>query len=244
MSRSSMAATLANNLDVPISSVLSYFSELEDDAELKKHVAQIIMQSALRFRADSEVRFGRRVAWYAIARILKPKVIVETGIDKGLGAIVLCAALLRNRDEGHPGEYFGTDIDRAAGELFAAPYTQVGSILYGDSISSLRVLDRSIDLFINDSDHSAEYEEREYETIAPKLSARAVLIGDNSHVTDKLLQFSVAHGRAFAFMSEVPLRHWYRGAGIGLSLPPKDKRTISATDVTELDGFRTRTRLG
>jgi hypothetical protein len=45
-------------------------------------------------------------------------------------------------------------------------------ILYGDSIESLAKLDESIDLFINDSDHSAEYEAREYITVGPRLSER------------------------------------------------------------------------
>ena len=76
-------------------------------------------------------------------------------------------------------------------------------------------LDSNIDLFINDSDHSAEYEEREYACVASKLSPQAVLLGDNAHVTDKLYQFAAATGRRFLFFSEKPANHWYPGAGIG-----------------------------
>jgi predicted O-methyltransferase YrrM len=223
-----MAATLASSLNVPISLVLGYFNELENDLELKKHVAKAIQQSNIRYRADPDVKFGRRIAWYTIVRVLKPKIIVETGVDKGLGAVVLCAALLRNRDEGYPGEYLGTDIDPQAGKLLSAPYSEVGAILYGDSIASLRKLDGPIDLFINDSDHSAEYEASEYEIIAPKLSACAVLVGDNSHVTDALFQFSLSHERSFIFINEAPLQHWYRGGGVGLSLPRKHQRAIDS----------------
>jgi predicted O-methyltransferase YrrM len=164
-------------------------------------------------------RFGRRVGWYALVRALKPRVVVETGIEKGLGAMVLCAALQRNAEQGHPGRYYGTDIDPSAGMLLCEPYSSIGKILYGDSIESLQALAPPIDLFINDSDHSAEYEAREYRTIAPKLSERAIIVGDNAHVTDELLKFSRENGRHFLFFREEPANHWYLGAGIGLSFP-------------------------
>jgi hypothetical protein len=96
----------------------------------------------------------------------------------------------------------------------------MGTILYGDSIDSLTALDVTVDVFVNDSDHSAEYEGREYRVIASKLSERAVIIADNAHVTDELLKFSRETGRQFLFFREEPANHWYLGAGIGLSFKP------------------------
>ena len=90
-------------------------------------------------------------------------------------------------------------------------------MLYGDSIQSLQNFHHVIDLFINDSDHSAEYEEKEYETIAGKLSKNAIILGDNSHCSDKLLEFALKSGRGFVFFQERPSRHWYPGAGIGIA---------------------------
>ncbi|WP_394359037.1 class I SAM-dependent methyltransferase [Leptolyngbya boryana] len=89
--------------------------------------------------------------------------------------------------------------------------------MYGDSIESLKHLDVPIDIFINDSDHSAEYEAEEYRTIASKLSDRAIVLGDNSHVTNKLLEFSLTMNRNFVFFKEIPTQHWYPGGGIGIS---------------------------
>ena len=88
------------------------------------------------------------------------------------------------------------------------------AILQGFQQLSLNRLNCTIDLFINDSDHSAEYEEREYACVVAKLSPAAVLLGDNSHVTNKLYQFALATGRDFLFFSEKPADHWYPGAGI------------------------------
>jgi hypothetical protein len=53
--------------------------------------------------------------------------------------------------------------------------------------------------------------------IRPRLGPRAVLLGDNSHATTALADFSEAHGRRFAFFKEQPRKHWYPGAGIGIS---------------------------
>jgi predicted O-methyltransferase YrrM len=163
--------------------------------------------------------FGRRLGWYAIARAIKPSVIVETGVERGHGAVILCAALMRNTAEGMPGKYYGTDIDPHAGRLLSGPYAAMGRILYGDSIKSLTAMTETIDLFINDSDHSAEYEYREYHVVAPKLSPRALVLGDNAHVTDKLALFARETGRHFLFFREEPRNHWYPGAGIGISFP-------------------------
>jgi hypothetical protein len=136
--------------------------------------------------------------------------------DKGLGSVLLCAALLRNREEGQPGRYYGTDINPHAGFLFGEPYSSVGELLYGDSIESLKKLSGPIDLFINDSDHSAAYERAEYETIRTQLSDRAIVLGDNSHGNDELATFAELSGRRFLFFREEPLDHWYPGGGIGI----------------------------
>ena len=192
-----------------------WIQELRQDDALRQHLNTLTANSNSAITADLNMGYGRRLGWYALVRALKPQTVVETGVDKGLGSCVLTAALLRNQAEGHPGRYFGTDINPQAGWLFQGPYREVGEILYGDSIESLQQLEGPIDLFINDSDHSAEYERREYACIASKLSSAAVLLGDNAHSTDKLYQFAVETGRRFLFFSEQPADHWYPGAGIG-----------------------------
>jgi predicted O-methyltransferase YrrM len=199
------------------SELAAYIVELHADEALRQAVVTQVAALGRGGGYDPVARFGRRVGWYALARALKPRVVVETGVDKGLGALVLCAALLRNAQGGNPGRYYGTDIDVGAGRLLCEPYRSMGRILYGDSIESLQTLPPPVDFFINDSDHSAEYEAHEYRTIAPKLSECAVIIGDNSHVTDALLKFSRETDRRFLFFREEPANHWYPGAGIGLS---------------------------
>ena len=70
---------------------------------------------------------------------------------------------------------------------------------------------------MNDSDHSAEYEAEEYEVVQARLSKSAVILGDNSHATSSLMEFSAKQQRRFLLFREDPKDHWYPGAGIGVS---------------------------
>jgi len=215
-----LCATLSVVTGVPMSTLSGYLSEIEENESLRRHVAEATKSSDLAYQADAVARFHKRIGWYALTRALKPKVVVETGVDKGLGSVVLCTDLLQNQKEGHSGHYYGTDLNPKAGYLLCGKYSDVGEILYGDSVESLRALKQPVDLFINDSDHSADYEALEYETIAGKLSSGAVILGDNSHVTDKLMRFSTSQNRNFLFWQEEPMEHWYPGGGIGMSWKP------------------------
>lgn len=205
----------------------SYLAEVESDAALRDHIANETARSTFRHEADASVLFGRRLGWYAFVRAKKPRLVIETGVDKGLGSCLLCAALMKNASEGSLGRYIGTDINPGAGYLLTPPYSDVGEIVYGDSLDSLRVLCSegvTIDLFINDSDHSAAYEAREYAQIDKNLSPDAIILGDNSHHTGELWKHARATGRTFLFFHEEPEGHWYPGAGIGIAYRPDRMR--------------------
>ncbi len=199
--------------------IAGYIDEAIADVALNEHFNAAMQTLGEPSRRNIRSPFGRRLGWYAITRAMKPKVVVETGVERGHGALLLCAALLRNAAEEQPGRYFGTDINPKAGALLSGKYAAAGKILYGDSLGSLKNLKETVDLFINDSDHSADYESQEFEVMAPKLSAEAIVLGDNAHVTDRLALFSRNKGRKFLFFREEPKDHWYPGAGIGISFP-------------------------
>lgn len=217
-----LAAMISNITGEEIGKVLKYFYEIENDDQLFEHLKTKIAESKESVKTDNNFKYGRRIGWYAFVRILKPKIVIETGIDKGLGSCVLASALIKNKEEGFEGYYYGTDINPKAGYLFDGVYKKFGEILYGDSIESLKKFDKKIDLFINDSDHSSEYEYNEYLTIQNKLTGNAVILGDNSHCSDKLYKFSLENGRRFLFFKEEPANHWYPGAGIGISFTEKN----------------------
>lgn len=217
LSRAYLINLLSNVTEVSVEKLEEYAQELEKDENLSKHVHEGTLASNRKIIADEKTHFGRRLGWYLLVRAKKPKIVVETGIDKGLGAIVLCSALLRNTKEGFSGKYLGLDINPEAGFLLKGIYASVGTIVLGDSAKTIPTLPTPIDIFVNDSDHSATHEELEYGLIQGMLSAGSIIIGDNAHCNDRLLMFSKKTGRKFAFWSEKPQDHWYPGGGIGLS---------------------------
>ena len=60
---------------------------------------------------------GTRLAWYVIARLVRPAVVVETGIHQGFGSEVLLRALQRNAEEGYPGRLISFDVYEDTGAL-------------------------------------------------------------------------------------------------------------------------------
>jgi predicted O-methyltransferase YrrM len=204
--------------NIPVAQARSYMAELEGDRELRQHIERATAQAARRGLADRQVRYARRAGWYAIVRAARPAHVVETGVDKGLGTCVLAAALLRNEAEGAPGRVTSLDINPEAGYLARAkPWADVVDLVIGDSIASIEALDRPIDLFLHDSDHSVAHERREFQAAESKLAPGGLLLTDNVTVTNVLAQHAESKGRRFLAYRETPARHWYPGGGIGVA---------------------------
>lgn len=216
LNREYLGQMLATVLKIPLNKVFSYFAEIEEDSTLRTHLETVAIGN--NFHSEMKLAYGRRIGWYAVVRILKPGLVVETGVDEGLGACVLASAILKNRSEGHPGRYVGTEIRESAGRLFSGSYAEAGEILWGDSLASLRRLEGEIHLFVNDSDHSESYEYDEYKAITGNLASGAVILGDNSDGSGSLSRYSSETGRGFVFFAEKPANHWFPGCGIGISI--------------------------
>jgi len=197
------------------SEIFSFMEELENSRKYSEAVTKF--RAINKDQSDSNMEPGRRLGWYALIRALKPKVVLETGVHQGVGALAICLALEKNAAEGHVGLYFGTDINPKAGVLISDLEFHFANVLIGDSIETINKLTEQIDIYISDSDHSAGYEFDELIAASKKLSKSAVVISDNSHATDVLEQWSVKENRQFSFYGEKPKNHWYPGAGIGLS---------------------------
>ena len=119
-----LAAFVADALDTTPAQVEGFFRETRDDPELNER-----LQERLKHRNDRKRTplFGRRLGWYAIARALKPSVIVETGIHDGLGSVLLLRALARNAEGGTPGRLISIDIIRIRGGSWQIGCERLGS---------------------------------------------------------------------------------------------------------------------
>ena len=216
LSREHLAWFVSVVCDIPVAQARGYFGEIEADSDLRGHIERATAGSARRGLADRQVRYARRIGWYALVRAAKPAHVVETGVDKGLGTCVISAALLRNGAEGKPGRVTSLDINPEAGYLARSdPWASVVDLVIGDSIASIGALDRPVDLFLHDSDHSVAHERREFQAVEPKLSPGGLLLTDNVTVTNVLAEHAEATGRRFLAYREQPARHWFPGDGIG-----------------------------
>jgi len=203
-----------------VDDVQQYFRELETDDKLRKTLEERALASPDRHNSDIEPRYGRRLGWYALVRLTKPRVLVETGVDRGLGTAVLAAAMMRNAQEGHPGMVYATDIVPTCGHLLAEPYTKFCKIVLGDSVETLKTFSEPVDVFIHDSDHRPEYEWAEFLAIEPRFHSHSIVMSDNSQQTSKMFEFAQRIGKSFLYFQDAPKDHWWPGDGIGAAFVP------------------------
>jgi hypothetical protein len=211
LNRENLAWFVSSVTDRPVSEIRGYLAEIENSAGLRAHIVRATGRSTRKGLADRDAKFGRRIGWYAIVRAAKPRHVVETGTDKGLGAVVMAEALLRNG----AGRLTTIDINSSAGYLVQDQYAEVVTLAHGDSIRVLNALNESVDLFLHDSDHSAHHEAAEFRAVAEHLTAHSVVLSDNAEVTTELAKWAEVTGRRFLFFDERPEHHWFPGGGIG-----------------------------
>ena len=203
-----------------VTQIERFIAELDTNTELRGVLIRRNNESRDRHNTDNEPRYGRRLGWYALLRATKPRIVVETGIDRGLGTVVMAAALKRNADEGFPGVLYATDIVPDCGHLLVEPYKGFCRELIGDSVESLQKLNESVDIFLHDSNHEANYEWAEFLAIEPQLHRNSIVLSDNSRETSKLREFAARTNRSFLYFQDEPKDHWWPGDGIGCAFVP------------------------
>ncbi len=166
----------------------------------------------------SRLLFNYRVGWYAIARHLRPRSIVETGTHHGLGALVLLDAVHRNADEGAPGTLYSIDPRPGAGWLVPRRRRDGWQRVAASSEVALERIGH-IDLFIHDT--VPELEALELKA-AQACGARVLITNVKDRHQSALPTIAEASGWRYTEWRERPVGHWYPGGGIGLALRPAD----------------------
>ncbi len=223
-----LSTFLAETLDVDRATVQGHIRELLTDEDLAR-----ALRARLAGRSDRNrsMPFGRRLGWYAIARIRRPRLIVETGVHDGLGSTALLRALERNEEDGFPGRLVSVDIRPSVGWLIPDDLRDRHTLVIGDALAAIvaAAADEPIDMFIHDSDHRYEHETAEFETAIRVVSPNAVLLSDNAHASTAFADFCLRSGLTYRFWHEVPRGHFYPGAGIGIAIGPDRVEEIHKT---------------
>ncbi len=160
--------------------------------------------------------FGKRLAWYALARVLKPKLIIETGVHDGLGSMLLLRALERNRDEQAAGRLVSFDVNPRAGWLVGEhPLWELR--IESSRAGLATVLERQgpVGIFIHDSLHTYEHERFEFELAAAHLAPAGLLVTDNAHGTRALADVCQSRGLRYVEFHSASRDHFYPGEATG-----------------------------
>jgi methyltransferase family protein len=211
-----LADVLATALGVSAASITALFAELHGDRRLAAELA-----ARARWRPDAKTRmgFGRRVAWYAAARVLRPTLTVEAGIKDGLGSTAILAALERNADEGHPGRLLSFDLSPDRGWLVPERLRTRWEPVFRSTWDALEpaLTDGQVGLLVHDSEPTYECERFEVETALGHAAPRLVVFS-NSDWSTALRDACERRGAPYNQFRERPRHLFYPGAGVGVGV--------------------------
>ena len=212
-----LAQFVADATGIPVAEVIPFLNEVEQNALISRTLANSPSRILMHKRHSY---FGRRLIWYAIARIMKPEVIVETGIHDGLGSVLLLAALQMNAEDGVERRLISVDIAPSSGWLIPTSLKGRWTSVFGSTFDVLEgaVAGHRIGMFIHDSDHTYECEKFEFTTALAHAADTITLISDNSHATSALRDICRENDIRFEYFAEKTQNHFYPGAGNGVAI--------------------------
>lgn len=175
----------------------SYRRELQDFDALRKLCGKSGNPLEVDWGFEKAISSGNSwlPTFYAIVRMTKPKVVIETGCASGFTSAVILYALAHNGDghlvtvdlpayEGQGTWNYTLPSDLLPGFLVPQSFKDRWTLRLGNSRDLLpEILHspefRSVDVFYHDSDHSYTHMIWEYSTIWPHLGDGGVLMSDD-----------------------------------------------------------------
>lgn len=221
-----IADQLARILERPAEELHTYLAELDVEPDLGLELRR---RTRWRWRVQTQPAPGNRVAWYLLARALKPQLTVETGIYDGLGSLVLLCALRRNAAERHPGELLSVDPDPDAGTLVPDHLRPWWRFVLGTADRDLEpaLAGRRIDLLFSDSPHTRENQEAEFAIARRHAGDDLVLMEGSGGWCPVLAELADRLDRPLHTLRFEARGHFYTGARNGLLHLPARAATPS-----------------
>jgi predicted O-methyltransferase YrrM len=156
--------------------------------ELRRRYAAIHTFYPLNFGIEE----GSGLLLYAIMRLKKPLVTLETGVANDESTFFILNAIQKNQRE----RLYSTEVSDNIGTLLNDDEKQNWAlqILNTSNLKKtfLRTLDEigSIDLFLHDSNHSYLWQRFELDSIEPKIVSNSIIIADDAHASYAFIDFS------------------------------------------------------
>lgn len=211
LSQYALCAMAAQVAGVDIQQCRTYVRELLEDQELAGYLREQTEKSDRKWSSDAEFRPGKRLFYYVMVRARKPQQVVEAGVDKGLGAVIISKALQKNRDEGFAGEYTGIEFNTTQScALYTAYPRRSGTLVYGSSPDVVRAFPQPINLFIHDTLNESGHVQKQFDALLGRLAPDGVVLAP--WTTQQLMDIATANGKRFLSHHEETKNHWYAGA--------------------------------
>jgi len=143
----------------------------------------------------------RQVETYVLCRMLKPKVVVETGVEMGISTSFILKAL----EDNNLGQLYSIEICRflpngeEVGYIVPTELRHRWKLIIGHSLKVLPALCRQvypIDIFIHDSEHTYQTMFAEYSIAWPYIGIGKILLSDDTGRNEAFIHFSKKVGVA------------------------------------------------
>jgi predicted O-methyltransferase YrrM len=159
-------------------------------AELERRTEAARLLYPQRFAVEHES--GRLL--YLLARVLRPGLMVETGVANGASTFLVLTAMERNGS----GRLVSIDISADVGSLLTdeerrLPHWDLRVIRPGDIATGLAGLE-AIDVFFHDSDHSHANVTAELEAAWPRMAPGGLVLGDDGELSFAFVDVAATHG--------------------------------------------------
>lgn len=164
--------------------------------------------------------FGRRMLWYILVRCLKPELVIESGVDKGLGSALMIYAQYKNTEDQKDKnfEYIGTDIKEKKNFLFNYENLKFKNFkfIFDDTLKFLSSFDtKKKIIYISDAEHNYDFELKEFNLIKKNLIDNSLIISDNN--SGSLSSFSIENKKKLIYFHEETKNFWYDGGTSSVS---------------------------
>jgi hypothetical protein len=197
-------------LDTTIESAASTLSELKANDALYQHLRKCSHHEAPPpEQTTGAMTYDIAETLYVMVRLLKPRIVVETGVAKGVSS---CFILQAEEDNAH-GELYSIDFPSPGhkfedGLIYHIPQGKQSGwvipeslehrwhLILGDSKEKLPPLLEqlgSIDIFLHDSLHTFEHQKWEYETAWPFIRKGGMLLSYDVGANIAFIRFCGEH---------------------------------------------------
>jgi hypothetical protein len=206
-----LAALLADVLETDAASVAAAIAEAHDCALLTRALRQG-WPEMMWLRRDPQPGLPQLASW-AILRLTRPALAVETGILDGMASTVMLVALERNAQDGDEGRLVSVDVMPGAGTMVPEWLKHRWEPVAGDAATAIgpAVGDRTIGYFASDSLVDDDHVDRELAAVLERAAPRLVAM-----TVSAALRSLDRAGAEVRRIQERPRGHFYGGRHVAI----------------------------